>query len=96
MIRVARFRLGNEMREERYWEAEEKRRCRLCEWELETWEHVVKECMREGEGDGRERILEILEDDGRGERWMKRLQERREERETNGRQRQKRDEDKYV
>ena len=52
--------------------------------------------MREGEGDGRERILEILEDDGRGERWMRRLQERREERETNGRQRQKRDEDKYV
>ena len=40
--------------------------------------------MREGEGDGRKRILEILEDDGRGERWMRSLQERREERETRG------------
>ena len=60
---------------------------RLCEWELETWEHVVEECMREEEGDGREKILKILENDGRGEKWMRRLQERREERETN-RQRQ--------
>lgn len=29
MIRIARFRLESEMREERYWETEEKRRCRL-------------------------------------------------------------------
>ena len=28
--RVAKFRLGNEMREARYWEEEEKRRCRIC------------------------------------------------------------------
>jgi len=49
MIRVARFRLGNEMREGRYWEREEKRRCRLCGWAEETWEHVVEVCMREGE-----------------------------------------------
>ena len=28
--RVARFRLGNEMREGRYWEGEEKRKCRVC------------------------------------------------------------------
>jgi len=30
MIRMARFRLGNVMREGRYWEGEERRRCRLC------------------------------------------------------------------
>lgn len=28
--RIARFRMGNEMRESRYWEEEEKRSCRLC------------------------------------------------------------------
>ena len=28
--RVARFRLGNEMRGGRYWEKEEKRECRIC------------------------------------------------------------------
>ena len=78
LVRIARFRLGNEMREGRYWEREEERRCRLCGWELESWEHVVEICMGERERGGRERIREILEDDGRGESWMKRLQERRE------------------
>lgn len=52
------------MRERRYWEVEEKRRCRLCGWEEESWEHVVEVCM--GEGKGKEEILRILEDDGRG------------------------------
>jgi len=28
--RVTQFRLGNEMRERRYWEGEEKRLCKLC------------------------------------------------------------------
>ena len=28
--RIIRFRLGNEMREGRYWEEEEKRKCRIC------------------------------------------------------------------
>jgi hypothetical protein len=35
--------------------------------------------MREGEEGGKEKILEILEDDGRGKEWMRRLQRRREE-----------------
>ncbi|KYN09398.1 hypothetical protein ALC57_18503, partial [Trachymyrmex cornetzi] len=39
--RVARFRLGNEMKEGRYWEEEEERKCRLCGSEWETWEHMV-------------------------------------------------------
>jgi len=52
--RVARFRLGNETLEERYWEDEEKRMCRLCGGRLETWEHLWEECRtwREGEGGG--------------------------------------------
>jgi len=49
--RIARFRLGNEMREGRYWEEEEKGICRLCE-EEETWEHTWERCRDWGEGEG--------------------------------------------
>lgn len=42
--RVARFRLGNEMRERRYWDEEERKVCRLCKRERETWEHVWEKC----------------------------------------------------
>lgn len=38
--RVARFSLGNEVKEGRYWEKEENRKCRVCGYEEETWEHV--------------------------------------------------------
>ena len=38
--RVARYMLGNEMRGGRYWEEEERRMCRRCGWEMESWEHV--------------------------------------------------------
>lgn len=31
--RVARFRMENKIREGRYWEVEEKRKCRMCEGE---------------------------------------------------------------
>lgn len=34
--RIARFRLGNEVREGLYWKEEEKRKCRICEREEET------------------------------------------------------------
>jgi len=34
--KIVRYRLGNEMREGRYWEEGEKRRCRLCRGEEET------------------------------------------------------------
>src|SRR5580765_6767756 len=38
--RIARFRLGNEMKKSQYWEEEEGRKCRICGRERETWEHV--------------------------------------------------------
>ena len=38
--KIAMFRLGSEMREGRYWEGTEKRVCRVCGEEEETWEHV--------------------------------------------------------
>lgn len=52
IIRIARFRLGSKMGGGRYWEQEEKRKCRICGWTKETWEHVVKICMREEEEGG--------------------------------------------
>jgi len=44
---MARFKLGNEMRKGRYWEEEERRKCRLCGNEEESWKHVWKRCTRE-------------------------------------------------
>lgn len=38
--RIARYRLGNGMRGEKYWEKEEKKKCRICGIEDDTWEHV--------------------------------------------------------
>lgn len=84
---IARFRLGSEMREGRYWEGEEKRKCRICSWAEESWEHVVEVvevCMGDGRGIGREEILRIL-GDGSGESWMRQLLDRRWEREGEGR-----------
>lgn len=40
---LTRYRLGNEMRDGRYWE-ENKRLCGMCGTERETWEHVWNEC----------------------------------------------------
>lgn len=50
--RIAR-RLGNEVRESRYWEGEEKKRCRVCEGDIETWEHIWENCQRKREADGK-------------------------------------------
>lgn len=50
--RVARFRLKNEMREDKYWKEEKKGICRLCKNERETWEHVWEECRQWKEREG--------------------------------------------
>jgi len=78
--RVARFRLGNEMREGRYWEEEENRLCRLCGAEMETWEHVWERCRRWREEDSswQEVAGTILGEDGGGEEWMKEVERERE------------------
>lgn len=83
---IARFRLENEMREGRYsyWERKEKRKCRIYGCAEESWKHVVEICMGEGRGGGREEILRILGDDGRGKSWMRQLLERRREKEGEG------------
>lgn len=43
--------------------------------------------MGEGRGRGREKILRILGDNGRGKSWMRQLLERRREKEGEGRAR---------
>jgi len=64
MRRIARFRLENEMKERKYWEEGEKRRCRICGWKEKTWKRVVKVCMKKGEEGGREKLLKILDKNG--------------------------------
>ena len=51
-IRVARYRLGNEMRGERYWMGGDANRCRICGWEQESWERVLERCSDGGRGGG--------------------------------------------
>ena len=45
--RIARFRRENEVKKCMYWEKEENRKCRICEWEEETWKHVWERYVRE-------------------------------------------------
>ncbi|XP_071650744.1 uncharacterized protein [Temnothorax longispinosus] len=78
--RIARFRLGNEVREGLYWENEEDKKCRMCGKEEETWEHVWEECTRwvEWEGEGWQDVAErLLGEKGEGEEWMKAIEEMR-------------------
>jgi len=43
--RIARFSLGNEVEERKYWKEGEKKLCRLCGGgEMETWEHILERC----------------------------------------------------
>lgn len=49
---MTRVRLGSEMREGKYLEDEQKRLCRLCGAEMETWEHVGERCREWREGQG--------------------------------------------
>lgn len=49
--RLAKYRLGNKMRVGRYWEEEERRKCKLCEWEEKNTngENAGSERGRKGE-----------------------------------------------
>jgi hypothetical protein len=74
---MARFRCGNEERENRYWMEGEERRCRMCYEERETIEHMWNGCSEMRERERKERG-EILNEDGREIRWMKEIWKRRE------------------
>jgi hypothetical protein len=72
---IARFRCGNEERENKYWNEDRIRVCRMCGEKKETIEHMLNECveLRERE-ESRE---EMLNEDGRGIEWMKNVEWRR-------------------
>jgi hypothetical protein len=74
---MARFRCGNEDRENKYWMEEEERMCRMCREERETIEHMWRGCGEMREREEKERG-EILNEDGREIGWMKEVWKRRE------------------
>jgi hypothetical protein len=74
---MARFRCGNEERENKYWMEEEERMCRMCREERETIEHMWRGCGEMREREEKERG-EILNEDGREIGWMKQVWKRRE------------------
>lgn len=65
VIKIARCRMGNETRENRYWKKEENRSCRLCEEAEETIKHIMEECRisgRENQESWEETMERITED----------------------------------
>ncbi|KYM95795.1 hypothetical protein ALC62_13556, partial [Cyphomyrmex costatus] len=76
---IARWRCGNEERGNKYWMKEEERKCRLCERERENVEHLKNRCEYVREKG--ERGVDVLDEDGRGIRWMEMIERVRGERE---------------
>ncbi|KAJ3629821.1 hypothetical protein MTP99_014188 [Tenebrio molitor] len=74
---MARFRCGNEERENRYWTEGEERRCRMYYEERETIEHMWNGCSEMRKRQRKERGG-ILKEDRREIRWMKEIWKRRE------------------
>ncbi|XP_043464490.1 uncharacterized protein LOC122499949 [Leptopilina heterotoma] len=83
--RLCRFRMGEGVKECRYWMDDEEKMCRMCGFQVEDWKHVLEECMGEIEVGGVEggigdKIKWILDENGKGEKWIERLERMREER----------------
>ncbi|KAH0807290.1 hypothetical protein GEV33_015500 [Tenebrio molitor] len=72
---IARFRCGNEERENKYWNEDRIRVCRMCGEKKETIEHMLNECVELRERE--ECREEMLNEDGRGIEWMKKVEWRR-------------------
>lgn len=73
--RMARFKMGEEMKGTLYREVVEKRLCRKCGVEEETWEHVWEKCSGWGREKGwQEMREEVLGDDGKGEEWLEKIE----------------------
>lgn len=65
--RIARYRLGEEVKEETYWTREKERMCRMC-GKKETWKHVWEKCGRwEAKREWEEMVGEVLGKKGEGE-----------------------------
>lgn len=79
--RMIRFRMGEGIKESMYWKKEEERLCRVCEYEVESWEYVLEGCVNSGMDEERgvcERVQEILNESGRGVGFLRDLELRRE------------------
>ncbi|XP_070530007.1 golgin subfamily A member 6-like protein 22 [Cardiocondyla obscurior] len=69
--RVGRFRVGDDMRGNRYWEEIEKKSAGCLDKE-ETWKHVWEECVNWGDGRSwKEAIGDVLGGEGNGEEWLR-------------------------
>ena len=85
----ARLRCGNEELCNRYWEKEERKLCRICETEMETFEHLKTNCEEELVTElSREAILCSEE----GERWIRKVIQRRYKKKREDEQRQEQQE----
>ncbi|KAK0169531.1 hypothetical protein PV328_011925 [Microctonus aethiopoides] len=74
--RVAKYRLGGGMKGNKYWLKEEEKRCRVCGWGVESWEHVWDGCWEGGREKGwQEAVGVVLGDEGEGEDWLRLLEE---------------------
>lgn len=74
------------------WKKEEDRKCRVCEAEMETWDHILNECV---ETKMDMTVEEILKQDGRDWEIMNRIESMwkgRGEREEKGEERKEEEE----
>ncbi len=65
-VKVARWRLGNEVKAAEFWRREEEKVCRLCGVGLETMHPLVQECVKCIWKDRRWTVKELLREDGSG------------------------------
>ncbi|CAD6215483.1 GSCOCG00011222001-RA-CDS [Cotesia congregata] len=73
--RYARFRLGDCLKRNRYWEDRDNKLCNVFGLELESWEHVWEVCSGLGVEKGwQEMRVEVLGEDGQGENWLKSIE----------------------
>jgi len=65
--------------ERKYWVEEEEKKCRLCGGKVESWEHLWEVCRRwkEGEESWQEAVFWVLGEEGRGEEWMREIENER-------------------
>ncbi|KYN42053.1 hypothetical protein ALC56_03522 [Trachymyrmex septentrionalis] len=86
LVKIARWRCGNEERGNKYWLNEEERKCRLCERERENVDHLKNKCVYVRERGGRnvDGGVCVLNEDGRGIGWMEMIERLRRDREREG------------
>lgn len=80
---IARLRCGNEEKINRYWLGEESKKCKICEKERETLEHLL-EYSKAKDSEGRRLGVKRVLDEGGSEsvvKWMRELKREEKEKE---------------